>query len=115
MGSPQCGILALQQGSPEGAFTAPRPRRTIRPHPGGAMPDFDLAIRGGTIATAADVFRADIGVRDGRIVTVADRVESAARIIDASGLLVLPGGIDSHIHVSQPSGPGIVMADDFAS
>ena len=32
------------------------------------MPDFDLAIRGGTVATAADVFRADVGVRDGRLV-----------------------------------------------
>jgi dihydropyrimidinase len=28
---------------------------------------------------------------------------------------VLPGGIDSHVHIAQPSGPGIVMADDFAS
>lgn len=83
--------------------------------PGDPMPDFDLAIRGGTVATAADTFRADIGIRDGRIVAVADRVEGAARTIDASGLLVLPGGIDSHVHVSQPSGPGIVMADDFAS
>ncbi len=79
------------------------------------MPEFDLAIRGGTIATAADTFRADVGIRDGRIVAVAERVEGAARTIDASGLLVLPGGIDSHVHVSQPSGPGIVMADDFAS
>ena len=32
-----------------------------------------------------------------------------------SGKLVLPGGIDSHVHIAQPSGPGIVMADDFAS
>jgi dihydropyrimidinase len=30
-------------------------------------------------------------------------------------MLVLPGGIDSHVHISQPSGPGIVMADDFSS
>jgi dihydropyrimidinase len=30
-------------------------------------------------------------------------------------LLVLPGGIDSHVHIAQPSGPGIVMADDFSS
>ena len=28
---------------------------------------------------------------------------------------MLPGGIDSHVHIAQPSGPGIVMADDFAS
>ena len=79
------------------------------------MPDFDLAIRGGTVATAADTFRADIGIRDGRIVAVADAVTGAAREIDASGLLVLPGGIDSHVHISQPSGPGITMADDFES
>ncbi len=36
-------------------------------------------------------------------------------IVDATGMLVVPGGIDSHVHISQPSGPGIVMADDFAS
>jgi len=29
-------------------------------------------------------------------------------------LLVLPGGIDSHVHVAQPSDPGVTMADDFA-
>ena len=38
---------------------------------------------------------------------------AGSREIDASGLLVLPGGIDSHIHLAQPSGPGIVMADGF--
>ncbi len=79
------------------------------------MPDYDLAVRGGTVATASDTVRADIGIRDGRIVAVADRIEGAAREIDASGLLVLPGGIDSHVHIAQDSGPGIVMADDFAS
>jgi len=75
----------------------------------------DLAIRGGTIVTASDEFRADIGIRDGRIVSIADRIEGAAREIDATGLLALPGGIDSHVHISQPSGPDVVMADDFAS
>ncbi|GEP11169.1 dihydropyrimidinase [Methylobacterium gnaphalii] len=79
------------------------------------MPEYDLAIRGGTVVTATDTIRADIGVRDGRIAAVADRLADAARTIDASGLLVLPGGIDSHVHIAQPSGPGIVMADDFAS
>jgi len=79
------------------------------------MPAFDLAIRGGTVATATDTFRADIGVRDGRIAAVAEWIADAARTIDATGLLVLPGGIDSHVHIAQPCGPGIVMADDFAS
>ncbi len=79
------------------------------------MPEFDLAIRGGTVVTASDTVRADIGVRGGRIVAVAEGIADAARVIDASGLLVLPGGIDSHVHIAQPSGDGIVMADDFES
>ena len=79
------------------------------------MPEFDLAIRGGTVVTASDTVRADIGVRGGRIVAVAEGIADAARVIDASGLLVLPGGIDSHVHIAQDPGPGIVMADDFAS
>ena len=79
------------------------------------MDRIDLAVRGGTVVTASDVFRADIGIRGERIVTVAENVEGAAREIDASGLLVLPGGIDSHVHIAQPAGPNIVMADDFAS
>src|ERR1700738_581265 len=80
-----------------------------------AMSKLDLAIRGGTVVTASDTFRADVGVQAGRIVAVAAEVEGATREIDASGLLVLPGGIDSHVHIAQPSGPDVVMADDFAS
>ena len=68
------------------------------------MPEFDLAICGGTVATAADTFRADVGIRSGRIAAVADKVEGARREIDARGLLVLPGGIDSHVHFAQPPG-----------
>lgn len=79
------------------------------------MPDFDLAVRGGTLVTATDTFRADLGIRGGRITAIGERITNAARTIDASGLLVLPGGIDSHVHIAQESGPGIVMADDFAS
>ncbi|MGY4343760.1 dihydroorotase-like cyclic amidohydrolase [Bradyrhizobium sp. GM7.3] len=69
------------------------------------MTQLDLAIRGSTIVTASDEFRADMGIRDGRIVSIADHLEGAAREIDATGQLALPGGIDSHVHVSQASGP----------
>jgi dihydropyrimidinase len=78
---------------------------------------FDLAIGGdtGAIATASDTFPADVGVCDGKIVSVAATATGASREIDATDLLVLPGGIDSHAHIAQPFGPGIVMADSFAS
>ncbi|RVV96581.1 dihydropyrimidinase [Mesobaculum littorinae] len=73
----------------------------------------DLAIRGGTLVTAADRFRADIGVRDGRIVEISERIDGATEEIDATGLFVLPGGIDAHVHLAQPTSDGTVMADDF--
>lgn len=79
------------------------------------MQTFDMVIRGGTIATASDTFACDIGIRDGRIAALGHDLGPADEVVDAVGKLVLPGGIDSHVHIAQPSGPGIVMADDFAS
>jgi dihydropyrimidinase len=81
---------------------------------------FDTIIAGGTVATASDVFRADIGIRDGRIAALADRLSGAARTIDATGRLVLPGGIDAHVHIDQVQAPGLAsagarMADGFLS
>jgi dihydropyrimidinase len=78
------------------------------------MAEFDLAVRGGTVVTAADVVRCDIGIKDGRIAVLADRVGDAREIIDAGELLVMPGGIDSHVHLAQRV-YGAKMADDFES
>src|SRR5262249_48148159 len=77
------------------------------------MSDFDLVIANGTVATASDTFKADVGIRDGRIVALAGGLKGRSPTIDATDRLVLRGGIDSHVHVSQRSSPGIVMADDF--
>lgn len=76
---------------------------------------FDTVIRNGTVVTASDTFVSDVGIRDGRIVALAADLTEAKEVIDATGLFVLPGGIDSHVHLDQPSGDGIVMADDFDS
>lgn len=79
------------------------------------MPHFDLIIKGGTVVTASDITRCDVGIRNGVIATLGLDLGEADRVIDASGKLVMPGGIDSHVHIAQPSGEGIVMADDFES
>jgi dihydropyrimidinase len=79
------------------------------------MKSFDTVIRGGTVATAADTFVCDIGIRHGRIIALGNDLKSGDVVIQASGKLVLPGGIDSHVHFAQPSGPDVVMADDFES
>lgn len=77
------------------------------------MSEYDLVIRGGTVVTAADTVRADVGIRGGRIVSVAESLTGGAREVDASGLLVMPGGIDSHVHLAQPAFGGPKMADGF--
>ncbi len=74
-----------------------------------------MVIRGGTVATASDTVKCDVGIRGGRVVALGLDLGGATEVVDATGKLVLPGGIDSHVHLAQPSGAGIVMADDFES
>ncbi|WP_417522799.1 dihydropyrimidinase [Marinovum sp.] len=77
---------------------------------------FDLLLKSGTVVTETDSRQADVGIKDGKIVAIGSTLDGeATEVIDASGRLVLPGGIDSHVHIAQPSGDGIVMADDFES
>ena len=79
------------------------------------MSDFDLVIRRGRVATAADTTACDIGIKDGVVAMLGKNLGLGAREIDASGRLVLPGGIDSHCHIEQRSSAGVVCADDFYS
>ena len=64
------------------------------------MTDYDLIVRGGTVVTETDQFPADIGIIGGRIETIG-RTLQGGPVLDASGLLVLPGGVDSHCHIEQ--------------
>lgn len=77
--------------------------------------EFDLTIRNGRISTASETYQADIGIRDGRIASIAAGLAPGREDIDAAGQWVLPGGIDSHCHVEQLSGMGLMCADDFYS
>ena len=79
------------------------------------MSEFDLTIRHGRISDANTTYYADIGIKDGKIAIIADRLPAAASDIDATGLWILPGGIDSHCHVDERSPMGMRVADDFLS
>src|SRR5258705_2493052 len=97
---------------------ARRPRRRPTPCSSNArtpkMSRYDLILRNADIATVGDRYRADIGVREGRIAAIAQGLEgSAAREIDAAGRLVTPGGVDGHCHFDQPTSDGSRLADDF--
>jgi dihydroorotase len=77
--------------------------------------DFELIVRNGTLVSGAGRRAADVGVREGRIAaleppgTLAGR---GTRELDASGLFVLPGLIDGHVHFRQP---GLVHKEDWRS
>jgi len=60
----------------------------------------DTIIRGGTLVdgTGAAPRRADIGIRDGRIVAIGELAEDATEVIDATGRMVMPGVVDAHTH-----------------
>ena len=67
------------------------------------MSALDLAIRGGTVVAPDGARRADVGIADGRIVAVAEALDDAARAdLDATGLHVLPGAVDAHVHFNDP-------------
>ncbi len=79
------------------------------------MNTFDTVIRNARVVTAADIFTSDIGIRDGRIAALGIDLPTGLKEIDAKGRHVTPGGIDSHVHLDQPTGDGSIMADDFLS
>ena len=64
---------------------------------------YDLIVRGGEVVNHAGRGLADVGVRDGRIVAIGDLAQAdAGETIDARGLAVLPGVIDSQVHFREP-------------
>lgn len=79
------------------------------------MAEFDLVIRGGTVANTSDVFAADIGIAGGTIVALGRDLGPARNEIDASGRFVLPGGVDTHCHIEEPPVGDVHNADSFAS
>ena len=79
------------------------------------MPQYDLVIAGGTVADVAETYRADVAVRDGKIVAIGRGLGGAERTIDAAGKYVLPGGIEAHCHIEQESSSGLMTADDYYS
>ena len=77
------------------------------------MEKLDLIFKNGKIVTENGVENCDLGIFDGRISAIGELSDNAEVIEDATDLLVLPGGVDAHVHIDQPSGPDVEMADNF--
>jgi dihydroorotase len=74
---------------------------------------FDLLIKSGTVVSHTGTGVADVGMREGRIVAIGDLdSDRAANVVDASGLHVLPGLIDTQVHFREP---GMEQAEDLES
>lgn len=87
---------------------------------------FDRIIANGYVVTSGFQRIADIGIKDGRITAISNSLVSTSSngeilctesrsvdVIDATNMLVLPGGVDSHCHIDQPSSSGGHMAGDW--
>src|SRR5262249_2589130 len=77
---------------------------------------FDLVVRGGRVVTPASDAVADVAIHDGQIAQIGGSMAGAEEI-NAEGKLVLPGGIDAHVHLSwtEEMLTGPHWCDDFQS
>jgi dihydropyrimidinase len=72
-----------------------------------------VLVKHGRVVTAVDDYVADVYLEDGRVAALAPALETPAdRVIDASGMIVMPGAVDPHTHLDMPIGN---TCDDFTS
>ena len=78
----------------------------------------DTIIQHGQLVSVSDIVEADLGISGEKIVAIGKDLAAAqangARIVDARGRYVIPGGVDVHVHLELPF-CGTVSADDFDS
>lgn len=74
----------------------------------------DLLIKNGTVITAGGRFKADVAVKDGKIICIGSELapSEGTQTVDAAGKYVLPGAIDAHTHLAMPFG-GTISSDDY--
>ena len=66
---------------------------------------FDLIIKNGLVILPGGEKNVDVGITDGKIAAIADTIDAdAERVVDAEGLIVSPGMIDAHVHISEQGG-----------
>jgi len=72
-----------------------------------------LTLRGALVLRDGDLRRADITLSDGTIEAIGANLPTSGATFDAGGLIAMPGGVDTHAHIEQRSGMGLMNADTF--
>ncbi|MXP23855.1 amidohydrolase family protein [Gordonia sp. HNM0687] len=67
--------------------------------------DNDLIIAGGTLVSPQGKRRANVLIRDGQVSAITQAVPPDVEVIDATGLFVMPGAVDTHVHLMDPGSP----------
>jgi len=79
------------------------------------MPPYELVIQNGSVVTADGVVKADVAISGETIAAIGPHL-SGEQMLDASGLLVIPGGVDPHVHLQYPQGAHrVVSSDDWTT
>src|SRR6056300_233363 len=75
--------------------------------------DYDLVITGGRVMDPETLYDdiANVGIKDGRIVTISKKPLKGAETVDATGKIVAPGFIDTHFHFQMPVGYSLGLRD----
>jgi dihydropyrimidinase len=71
----------------------------------------DTVLKGGTLTTATDTYRADLGIQGGRIAMIGQELQGD-QVLDVDGKYILPGGVDPHTHLELDF-MDTVSSDDF--
>lgn len=77
------------------------------------MNEFDLVIRNGKLVSESGSQMADVGIVDGKITAIGTNL-NGKESIDAAGLLVIPGGVDPHVHLNMPTATTITSEDWYS-
>lgn len=72
---------------------------------------YDMVIRGGRVIRQGQVEETDLGIAEGKIAGIGRGLEGE-QVLEAGGLLVIPGGVDPHVHLEMPT-PVAVSSDDW--
>ena len=66
--------------------------------------NYDLIIKNGLVILDNGEVETDVAVKDGKIVAIGSDLGEASEVIDAQGLVVSPGMVDAHVHITDPGG-----------